>query len=148
MPIDYKKYHPQWKWISQFVRRVRAKNTCEQCGVPNYAVGHREDGVFIPIRGNIYADMAGKGISYPSMQPISYKEAREWADAENENDYDGRHFIVIVLTTAHLDHDIENNELDNLKALCQKCHNDHDKDHRLNNRLKKKNQMQFDYEET
>jgi hypothetical protein len=28
----------------------------------------------------------------------------------------------IVLTTAHLDHELENHELDNLKALCQRCH--------------------------
>jgi 5-methylcytosine-specific restriction endonuclease McrA len=28
----------------------------------------------------------------------------------------------IVLTIAHLDHDISNNEPSNLRALCQRCH--------------------------
>lgn len=36
MPIDYKKYHPRWKKISLFIRRYRACNRCEWCGVENY----------------------------------------------------------------------------------------------------------------
>ena len=36
----------------------------------------------------------------------------------------------IVLTIAHLDHQPENCSDDNLRALCQKCHNNYDKDHR------------------
>jgi hypothetical protein len=46
---------------------------------------------------------------------------------------DGWHFagdeegaVLIVLTIAHLDHDIENNVDENLMALCQKCHLVHD----------------------
>lgn len=41
--------------------------------------------------------------------------------------------IKIVLTIAHLDHIISNNEFSNLKALCQKCHLDYDKDHHKKN---------------
>lgn len=33
---------------------------------------------------------------------------------------------MIVLTTAHLDHRPENCADDNLKALCQQCHNRYD----------------------
>jgi len=29
---------------------------------------------------------------------------------------------IVILTTAHLDHDTTNNNYDNLRALCQKCH--------------------------
>jgi len=29
---------------------------------------------------------------------------------------------MVVLTIAHLDHDTTNNEPDNLRALCQRCH--------------------------
>ena len=36
----------------------------------------------------------------------------------------------IVLTIAHLDHVPENCSDGNLRALCQKCHNGYDKDHR------------------
>jgi len=37
--------------------------------------------------------------------------------------------IKIILTIAHLDHDINNNDYLNLKALCQKCHLNYDKEH-------------------
>ncbi len=30
--------------------------------------------------------------------------------------------VKIVLTIAHLDHDVTNNDYSNLQALCQKCH--------------------------
>lgn len=35
----------------------------------------------------------------------------------------------VVLTIAHLDHQPENCEPDNLKAWCQRCHLNYDKDH-------------------
>lgn len=40
----------------------------------------------------------------------------------------------VVLTTAHLDHNPQNNDLSNLRALCQRCHNKHDAKHRHANR--------------
>lgn len=39
----------------------------------------------------------------------------------------------IVLTIAHMDHDVNNNDYSNLKALCQKCHLDYDKNHHRKN---------------
>ena len=33
---------------------------------------------------------------------------------------------LVILTTAHLDHDTTNNDHTNLKALCQKCHLNYD----------------------
>lgn len=42
----------------------------------------------------------------------------------------------VVLTIAHLDHTPENNDLVNLKALCQLCHNRYDLKFRLKNRKK------------
>jgi len=45
------------------------------------------------------------------------------------------------LGVTHLDHNILNNEFSNLKALCQKCHLDYDKEHHKKNSretLKKK----------
>lgn len=40
----------------------------------------------------------------------------------------------VVLTIAHLDHTPENNDRNNLKALCQRCHLDYDKEHHAINR--------------
>ncbi len=49
-------------------------------------------------------------------------------------DIDGYKPIRIVLTIAHLDHDPRNNDPENLRALCQRCHNRHDAAHRAANR--------------
>lgn len=38
--------------------------------------------------------------------------------------------IRIILTVAHLDHNPENNNYKNLKAMCQRCHNRYDRKHR------------------
>lgn len=58
---------------------------------------------------------------------------------------------VIVLTVAHLDHQPENCADDNLRALCQRCHNRYDQKHRQRNaattrRTKKANGELFDPE--
>ncbi|GAB3956673.1 hypothetical protein GCM10028805_47270 [Spirosoma harenae] len=124
MPIDYSKYHPAWKKISRFVRRLKARNRCEHCGVKNYAVGYWEKGIWQPLCGNAEADNLGAGYG-------TYKEARKYADEYNEHiasqDSSIPRLVVIVLTVAHLDHDINNNELDNLAALCQRDHLNHDR---------------------
>ena len=51
----------------------------------------------------------------------------EWCDSKNHSwerrgNADARHFVKIVLTVAHLDQDRENNDPENLAALCQRCH--------------------------
>jgi hypothetical protein len=42
----------------------------------------------------------------------------------------------VVLTVAHLNHDINDNNFFNLKAMCQKCHLNYDKEHHSQNRSK------------
>jgi 5-methylcytosine-specific restriction endonuclease McrA len=42
----------------------------------------------------------------------------------------------VILTIAHLDHIPEHCNDDNLKALCQKCHNTYDIEHRKETRMK------------
>lgn len=44
----------------------------------------------------------------------------------------------IVLTIAHLDHTPENSDPENLRALCQKCHNTYDAQHRKETRKNNK----------
>ena len=44
----------------------------------------------------------------------------------------------VVLTVAHLDHDPTNCQDSNLKALCQRCHNNYDADHRVSTRARTK----------
>lgn len=53
----------------------------------------------------------------------------------------------VVLTIAHMDHDKTNNALENLRALCQRCHLRHDLwqhvDNRKYGRNWKQNQLQL-----
>jgi 5-methylcytosine-specific restriction endonuclease McrA len=43
---------------------------------------------------------------------------------------------LVVLTVAHLDHQPENCDPENLKAWCQRCHNTYDAEHRRQTRRK------------
>lgn len=128
MPIDYKKYPSDWKAISKRIR-ARDDNKCKTCGVPNHAVVCRNGETLRRLRGNILVDCAGDGLRYPSLEPISYAEAMEIVEVQNccvegrrRCDDDGNHWFVVVLTVAHLNHDITDNRDENLAALCQQCH--------------------------
>lgn len=125
MPIDYRKYPKDWKKVIRPAIMKRANNRCEQCGLKHYQVGYREGSWFTPARGNIYVDAAGNG-------ELSYKEAKELI--EHHNNFSERKLIIIVLTIAHLDNNVNNNDYSNLQALCQSCHNRMDVDFRKENR--------------
>jgi hypothetical protein len=130
-------YPPNWREISAEIRK-RANHCCETCGLRNYSVGYRDkDGAFHPLAGSGPCDCAGQGREWPSLQPITHREAREFAEVQNTEadgrDADGHRWFVIVLTVAHLDHDPRNCAPSNLKALCQKCHLDYDQAHHQQN---------------
>lgn len=65
-----------------------------------------------------------------------------------------RHFVtsaIVVLTVAHLNHQPENCADENLRALCQRCHNRYDAAHRQRTaastrRAKQRNYDLFDIE--
>lgn len=104
-PENKNRYPENWKEIRYEILE-RAKHCCEFCGVKNHADGVRDSsGVF-----------------------------HEWGSAIFSNLVETKKRITIVLTIAHLDHTPENNKSDNLKALCQKCHNAYDMPHRIKNR--------------
>ena len=79
-----------------------------------------------------------------ALYPANWKEIREdiLARAQNKCEFCGvRNHIIrrnafIVLTIAHMDHRPENCAPENLKALCQLCHNQYDAKHRAENRAK------------
>lgn len=124
MPIDYRNYHPMWKRISRFVRVIRARNCCEQCGLENYTV-------------RLYAD---KEVVETLTGFTDYQTARAMATrlfVEADSSWPGNAMYrstVVILTVAHLDHDVGNNDLDNLQALCQGCHLGHDRRDNANRR--------------
>ncbi len=127
-PSERDKYPADWPQVVARIR-ARAKGRCEWCGVPQYAVGHRgPDGLFVREGGNGPLDASGQGLVWPSLEPLTYSQAREIADTINDglDPWDSGRRIVIVMTTAHLDHDPTNCEDENLAWLCQRCHNRYD----------------------
>lgn len=53
-----------------------------------------------------------------------------------------KEYSKIVLTIAHLDNDPTNNNYDNLRALCQKCHLNYDKElHRINSAITRRKKL-------
>ena len=104
MPIDYKKYPPDWKTRIRPDILRRANNRCEICGVENGSTVMRSR---VAMRFN-FGPLGAGGVML--TEPVK-----------------------VVLTIAHLDRDRTNNDYGNLKALCQKCHLDLDREqHRRN----------------
>ncbi|MCP5197323.1 MAG: hypothetical protein H6974_11130 [Gammaproteobacteria bacterium] len=144
MPIrpEQKALYPK-EWATIRDERLKhAQYRCEYCGVPDHAVGYRDQaGTFRPLMGSGPCDAAGRGRSWPGYGRLPYAEALEFAKAQNDCqigkqlcDADGNHWIVIVLTIAHL-HDPHPANVDpkNLAALCQRCHNKLDAPMRIKN---------------
>lgn len=120
MPIDYKDYPPNWK--TEIVPRIleRDGNRCKLCGIANHKVIRR----IPPDRWR-----------HPSPQEwdmIHSKVRNSHITFLQSVKLLG--FTRIVLTVAHLDHDHNNNDDENLCALCQRCHLTHDKQQHAYNR--------------
>jgi len=128
MPIlkeNRKLYPKNWKEISEDIRFNRAKNKCEVCGVDNYSNGYWIEDEFI-LAGFIIECLDKTGRTPIDSLPADQKPIR------------------IVLTVAHLDHNPQNCDYSNLKAMCQRCHNRYDAPHRKNTR-KYKNQISIEW---
>jgi 5-methylcytosine-specific restriction endonuclease McrA len=111
-PENKARYPKDWPAISQRIR-LRAGNKCEFCGVPNHQLGAWINGhwhVAWP-KGSGERDRPRQGEEFPCHRG----EVVEW-----------RKVVRVVLTVAHLDHKPENCADENLKALCQRCHNVYD----------------------
>jgi 5-methylcytosine-specific restriction endonuclease McrA len=67
------------------------------------------------------------------IRNLRAKNRCEWCDAKNWQPHPVTGSTV-VLTVAHIDHDKKNNRFDNLAALCQRCHLDHDRHQHAANR--------------
>lgn len=114
------RYPKDWYQISLRVRE-RAGWKCEWCGVPNGELGGR-------IHGGrwLKARPLGNGGRGPSG--LEWPKEGDWSwcgNGETEGTANLR-IVRIVLTVAHLDHQPENCADENLKALCQRCHNRYD----------------------
>lgn len=122
MPCDYSKYAKNWKAIRAAILE-RSGHCCEKCGVANKQLGYR--------------DAEGKFYSWSLIEDSLENNGHDLFDDVLKNCFDKKgnptKAIRIVLTVAHLDHNTENNDKQNLKALCQRCHLGHDLQHHRKN---------------
>ena len=133
-PENRQRYPDDWPQIRERILK-RARHCCEWpgCGLHNHSVGmwapHPTRGAtWVPLGGSGPTDFAGQGLQWPSFEPLSFAEAREFAQA---NPHPEHKVIVIVLTIAHLDHVPENCKPANLRAWCQRHHLAYDHRHHL-----------------
>lgn len=94
MPCNYKDYPENWKWLSKQIVKD-AGNKCELCFAPN--------GVYV-LRGK------------------SKDEFLPWYPDHSYYTKDGFKRVRIILTVHHIDSDKKNSKIQNLIALCQRCH--------------------------
>lgn len=103
-PWDRTLYPESWPEIRAAILK-RAGNRCERCGVANGSIGAR--------------DRQG---AWHDQREIDCMKS----DVGEAMFGDYPRIIRIVLTVAHLDHDVANNDPSNLAARCQRCHLTHD----------------------
>ena len=128
MPCDYKKYPVNWKQLRKEALE-RDNHKCHFCKVDNYDIGYRA------ANGDFY------GWKY--IEDALEKHGDDLFSNVLKNCYDKKGNptkpIKIILTTMHLDHDIENNAPDNLVMGCQRCHLNYDKEHHMKNSRETRN---------
>ncbi len=121
MPVNKKDYPSNWP---ELTREVKAASgwRCEWCNAPHKAVIRRKS-------PHDPADWTAieKVYNKPSI-PFQIDLRRRWESTANMSwarlRYHG--LTRIILTTAHLDRNTKNNARENLAALCQRCHLQHD----------------------
>ncbi len=122
MPIDYSEYPPNWKTEIRPRIIARAKNCCEDCGIPNQAtVKRKKDGTYRFLSAAEW-DLVNGSIKYGQYSKAGALKKHG--------------FTKVVLTIAHLNHDKLNWDVkdEDLKALCQRCHLLLDINHHTTNR--------------
>jgi hypothetical protein len=114
-PENQNRYPANWKEIRASIL-ARAGDCCEQCKVPNGKRIARGAGPFV---GTFQTDDA----------EVYDADTGEHITRVRMSEYQVKNMVTIVLTIAHLDHQPENCDPANLRALCQMHHLRHDAAH-------------------
>lgn len=116
MPIPARNrwlYPIDWTEVSRLVRFERAKGRCQRCRRPHGRIVLRfPDGRWLDDEAGFWRDLRGRRVATPN----DLSEARP---------------TKVRLAACHIDNDPTNNRMGNLRALCQRCHLDQDRDHHL-----------------
>lgn len=114
-PENRSRYPDNWSEIRAAIL-ARAGNCCEQCKVANGKRIARGAG---PFAGTYQTDDA----------EVYDAETGEHIARVRMSEYQVKNMVQIVLTIAHLDHQPENCDPENLRAWCQMHHLRHDAKH-------------------
>ena len=118
MPIDYKKYPPNW--LKEIRPRImqRANNTCE-CEGCNFK--HLEEVWAVKHKGKTTGWF--RDFEEANIQPKTIESKRNKKSSKVELVPNPKK-VKVVLTIAHLDHDEANHNVsdERLMAMCQLCH--------------------------
>jgi hypothetical protein len=125
-------YGREWRKVIRPRILKRANNKCEDCGAPNHQVVLRTYG---------WWTMGGREAS--EFKHLRKKIKLEWRHAGTEPQWsifphEPCHWTGIVLTVAHLNHTPGDDRDENLKAMCQWCHLNYDKEHHRETRAARK----------
>jgi hypothetical protein len=135
-------YPPQWPAISNEAKQ-RAGWRCQHpgCTAQQYDVGFW--------RGEAW-EWSGRfdfGMPGAYARAKQYAAEQQFAHTGDDPDPDPR-YIVIVLTTMHLDHDPSNCDPGNLLVACQRHHQRYDAKHHVQTayttRMKKRGNLELD----
>lgn len=141
MPCDYSKYPANWKTEIRPAILKREGNKCKFCNVQN---------------GSIICRGFWRIFSNGKLYPVYQYEDGQIFNADT-GEYLGDSYVgdvftdekqkvtKVILTIMHLDHDVTNNDYENLAAGCQRCHLKHDKQEHTKNAkatIKKKKGLQ------
>lgn len=122
-PENKQRYPAEWPQIRERIRQ-RAGNRCEKCGLFNHAWGWRDPaGDFHQVAKHPIIQAKWRKGDKPVRPPFEMLIGRTLVS-----------IIEIVCTVAHLDHQPENCEDDNLKFWCQRCHLAYDMPHHKTSR--------------
>ena len=116
-PENKARYPADWRDISQQVRD-EAGNCCEQCFVENGAMIYRGLHEMRPAwryESDTVFECSRCAVDGSELHGTTWDDF-DWNGAT----------VKAVLTVAHLDHTPENCARENLRALCQRCHNAYD----------------------
>lgn len=129
-------YGKEWKTVIRPRILARAGDKCELCGVPNHRDVTRAMGWWM-LTPSLWWFKPWKADQYPEIV---------W-HAANGATHQGDNFpreicrqVGIVLTVAHLNHVSGDDRDENLKAMCQWCHLEYDREHHHRTRGTRKDQ--------
>jgi hypothetical protein len=115
-PENKHRYPSNWNQISAEIRFTRARNRCEMCGIANNLIIKR------------YKNQTWRQACPAEIEMVFSRIKNSRTSFTESLKYHG--LVRVILTVAHLDHNPENCDETNLKAMCQKCHNTYDARHR------------------